>query len=56
MEDCPEGEHLRFKAHVRGWKTEAREKRCQRLLGMTAEHHLRKALLDAEWKDILLVP
>jgi hypothetical protein len=56
MEDCPEGEHLRFKAYVRGWKTEAREKRCQRLLGMTAEHHLRKALLDAEWKDILLVP
>jgi hypothetical protein len=56
MGDCPEGEHLRFKAHVRGWKTEAREKRCQRLLGMTAEHHLRKALLDAQWKDILLVP
>jgi hypothetical protein len=23
---------------------------------MTAEHHLRKALLDTQWKDILLVP
>jgi len=56
MEDCPEGEHLRFKAHVRGWKTEARERRCQRLLGMTAEHQLRKALLEVQWKDIMLVP
>jgi hypothetical protein len=56
MEGCPEGEHLRFKARVRGWKTEAREKRCQRLLGITTEHNLRRALLDAQWKDVLLVP
>jgi hypothetical protein len=56
MEGCPEGEHLRFKAHIRGWKTEAREKRCQRLLGITAEHNLRRALLDAQWKDVLFVP
>jgi hypothetical protein len=29
VEDCPEGEHLRFKDNVRGWKTEVREKLCQ---------------------------
>jgi hypothetical protein len=56
MEGCPEGEHLRFKARVRGWKTEAREKRCQRLLGITAEHNFRRALLGVQWKDVLLVP
>ncbi len=56
MEGCPEGEHLRFKAQVRGWKTEAREKRCRRLLEITAEHNLRRALLGVQWKDVLLVP
>jgi hypothetical protein len=56
MEGCPEGEHLRFKAHVRGWKTETREERCQRVLGIKAEHNLRRALLGAQGKDVLLVP
>jgi hypothetical protein len=56
MEDCPEGEHLRFKAHVRGWKTEAREARCQSLLGITTEHNLRRVFLGVQWKDVLLVP
>ena len=49
-------EHLKVKAHVRGWKTEARERRCQSLLGIKAEHNLRRALLGAQWKDVLLVP
>jgi hypothetical protein len=56
MEGCPEGELLRFKAQVRGWKTEAREKRCRRLSEITAEHNLRRALLGEQWKDVLLVP
>ena len=31
-EECLEGEHLKFKAHIRGWKTVTRERRCQMLL------------------------
>jgi hypothetical protein len=27
-----EGEHLEFKAHVRGWKMETMKSRCQSLL------------------------
>jgi hypothetical protein len=50
-----EGEHLKFKAHIRGWKAVTRERRCQSLLAKT-EHNLRKALLSTPWKDVLLVP
>ena len=50
-----EGEHLKFKAHIRGWKAGTRERRCQHLL-QKSNHNLRKALLNATWKDILLVP
>ena len=50
-----EGEHLKFKAHIRGWKAGTRERRCQHLL-KKPDHNLRKALLNATWKDILLVP
>ena len=50
-----EGEHLRFEAHIRGWKAGTRERRCQHLL-QKPDHNLRKALLNATWKDILLVP
>ena len=56
LQGSPEGEHLKFKAHVRGWRTEARERRCQSLLGIKAKHNLRRALLGAQWKDVLLVP
>jgi hypothetical protein len=55
LEDCLEGKHLKFKAHIRGWKTMTRERRCQSLLAKT-EYNLRKALLSAQWKDILRVP
>jgi hypothetical protein len=54
-EECLEGEHLKFKAHIRGWKTASREKRCQSLLAKT-ERTLRKALLSTPWKDVLLIP
>ena len=54
-EECLEGEHIKFKAHIRGWKTVTREMRCQSLLAKT-EHNLRKALLSTPWKDVLLVP
>ena len=54
-EECLEGEHLKFKAHIRGWKTASREKRCQSLLAKT-KRTLRKALLSTLWKDVLLVP
>ena len=43
-EECLEGEHLKFKAHIRGWKAVTRERRCQSLLAKT-EHNLWKALL-----------
>jgi len=29
QEECLEGEHLKFKAHIRGWKTETRKEWCQ---------------------------
>ena len=54
-EECIEGEHLKFKAHIRGWKTASREKRCQSLLAKT-KRTLRKALLSTLWKDVLLIP
>ena len=54
-EECLEVEHLKFKAHIRRWKAVTRERRCQSLLEKN-EHNLRKALLSAPWKDILLVP
>ena len=54
-EECLEGEHLKFKAHIQGWKSGTRERRCQSLLEKT-EHNLRKALLSTPWKDVLLVP
>ena len=50
-----ECDHLKFKAHIRGWKAGTRERRCQHLL-KKPDHNLRKALLNATWKDILLVP
>ena len=50
-----EGEHLKFKAHIRGWKTEIRKERCQQLLGKN-DHNLRRALLRPLWKDVLLIP
>jgi hypothetical protein len=54
-EECLEGEHLKFKAHIRGWKAVTRERRCQSLLEKT-EHNLRKTLMSTPWKDVLLVP
>ena len=50
-----EGKHLKFKAHIRGWEASFRERRCQSLLVKT-DRNLRKALLSAPWRDILLVP
>ena len=41
-----EGEHLKFEAHIRGWKAGTRERRCQHLL-QKPDHNLRKALLNA---------
>jgi hypothetical protein len=32
QQECLEGEHLKFKAHIRGWKTETQKERCQQLL------------------------
>ncbi len=55
QEECLEGEHLRFKAHVRGWKPEIRKERCQQLLDKN-DHNLRRALLRPLWKDVLLIP
>jgi hypothetical protein len=55
-EECIEGEHLKFKAHIRGWwKTMTRKGRCKNLLAK-ADHNLRKALLSTQWKDVLVVP
>ncbi len=50
-----EGNHLKFKAHIRGWEASFRELLCQSLLVKT-ERNLRKALLIDPWRDILLVP
>ena len=55
QEECLEGEHLRFKAHVRGWKPEIRKERCQQLLDKN-DYNLRRALLRPLWKDVLLIP
>jgi len=55
QEECLEGEHLRFKANVRGWKSEIRKERCQQLLDKN-DHNLRRALLRPLWKDVLLIP
>jgi len=54
-EECLEGEHLKFKARIRGWKTRTRKERCQNLLEK-ADHNLRQALLRPQWKDVLLIP
>jgi hypothetical protein len=55
QEECLEGERLRFKAHIRGWKTEIRKARCQQLLDKNG-YNLRKVLLRPVWKDVLLIP
>ena len=55
QEECLEGENLRFKAHIRGWKTEIRKERCQQLLDKN-DYNLRRALLRPLWKDVLLIP
>jgi len=55
QEECLEGEHLKFKAHIRGWKTEIRKERCQQLLDKN-DYNLRRALLRPLWKDVLLIP
>ena len=54
QEECLEGEHLKFKAHIRGWKTETRKERCLQLLDKS-DYNLRRVLLRPVWKDILLV-
>jgi len=54
QEECLEGEHLKFKAHIRGWKTKTRKERCPQLLDKS-DHNLRQALLRPLWKDILLI-
>ncbi len=55
QEECLEGEHLKFKADIRGWKTETRKERCQQLLDKN-DYNLRRALLRPLWKDVLLLP
>jgi hypothetical protein len=50
-----EGKHLKFQAHIRGWETSFRRRRCLSLLAKT-ERNLRKALLSTSWRDILLIP
>jgi len=55
QEECLEGEHLKFKARIRGWKTETRKERGQQLLDKL-DHNLRQALLTPLWKDVLLIP
>ena len=54
QEECLEEEKLKFKAHIRGWKTEIRKERCQQLLDKN-EYNLRRALLRPLWKDVLLI-
>jgi len=54
QEECLE-EKLKFKAHIRGWKTEVRKERCQQLLDKNG-YNLRRALLRPLWKDVLLIP
>ena len=44
QEECLEGEELKFKARIRGWKTEIRKERCQQLLDKNG-YNLRRALL-----------
>ena len=44
QEECLEGENFKFKAHIRGWKTEIRKERCQQLLDKNG-YNLRRALL-----------
>jgi len=48
QEECLEGEHLKFKAHIRGWKTETRKEQCQQLLDKN-DCNLRRALLRPLW-------
>ncbi len=55
QEECLEGEHLQFKAHIRGWKAKTRKERCQQLLDKN-DYNLRRALLRPLWKDVLLIP
>jgi hypothetical protein len=55
QEECLEAEHLKFKAHIRGWKTEIRKERCRQLLDKN-DNNLRRALLRPLWKDVLLIP
>ena len=55
QEECLEGENFKFKAHIRGWKTEIRKERCQQLLDKN-DHNLRRALLRPLCKDVLLIP
>jgi len=55
QEECLEGEHLKFEAHIRGWKTETRKERCQQPLDKS-HYNLRRALLRPLLKDILLIP
>ena len=54
QEECLEAEHLKFKAHIRGWKTEIRKERCQQLLDKE-DYNLRRALLRPLWKVVLLI-
>jgi len=54
-----EGEHLGFKAHVRGWKMEIRKSRCQSLL-QKSDSSLRQELCSyrrngTKSKDVLLI-
>jgi hypothetical protein len=42
QEECLEGEKFKFKAHIRGWKTEIRNERRQQLLDKN-EYNLRRA-------------
>jgi hypothetical protein len=38
-EECLEDKHLKFKAHIRGWKTMARKERFKNLLAKAASDH-----------------
>jgi hypothetical protein len=50
------GESLEFLAHIRGWQSEARTKRRDKLLQLDSDLGLRVALTVAAGADIFFIP
>jgi hypothetical protein len=49
-----EGEHLEFRAHIKGWEMGAKKRRCNTLL-QKSDCNLRDELLKQRQKDVLLI-